>query len=205
MSNDDKEKRDFPIHWVFYNWLSKFNFEIDYGNSITNFLQKARGTKDQMRVEKLGKELREKVLGLDAGERKIRDIVLGMHVDMERAFDRLLSMYFTLGGGTRETRRDFEEIVLPKVSFEEKLQILKKLKLITSKLRNNAERINTIRNGFAHGYRKDLPRFNYKGKRIFEAKTIEVLENDYNDIREDLRKQVDKLLENYWKSIHPVK
>jgi len=205
MSNDDKERRSFPIPWVFYNWHSKFNFEIDYNNSIRNFLQKARDTKDYRRVEKLGKELREKVLGLDAHERKIRDIVLGMHVDMDRAFDRLLSMYFTLGRGTRETRTDLGEIILPKVSFEEKLQILKKLKLIMSKSKNDAERINTIRNGFAHGYRKDLPRFNYKGKRIFEVKTIEVLENDYNDIREDLRKQADKLLENYWESIHPVK
>lgn len=120
----------------------------------------------------------------------IRGVVLDCHIAIDLVMGFLLTKYFT----TYLRSTAFMEMVLPKITFDEKKEIIKKLKL-TSFTKSNwdaLDSINTIRNTFAHGYPIDHPRFLYKGdksKHIFKnSKIIKEFESDVFMIIRELSK-----------------
>lgn len=198
MSNKEEEK------WHSYKHFSKFYLSFsesqlvkNYNKLFSDLLQKTEDSEEYAELEKIATEVHKKFLGLDRKERVIRDIILGFHLETEREFDLLINLYFTIGGGTRKTRTEFSTMLLPKLGFKEKVGIIRKLKLLNRKSINDAEKINEIRNGFAHGYDKGSKRFYYRGNYIFRKRTVDLVMEDYKSILEDISQGVNGLLENF--------
>ncbi len=61
--------------------------------------------------------------------------------------------------------KEFVEIILTRISFSEKAQILKRITSIENKDVKMLEIINSLRNGFVHGCSIRENRFSYKGKK----------------------------------------
>ena len=206
MSNKEEEKWHYYKYFAkFYLSFSEFQLVKNYNKLFSGLLQKAEDTEEYAELEKIATEFHKKFLGLDRKERVIRDIILGFHLEIEREFDLLLNLYFTIGGGTKKTRSEFSTMLLPKLEFKEKLGIIRKLELLRRKSINDADKINEIRNGFAHGYNKESRRFYYRGKYVFRKKTVDLVMEDYKSILENIRQRINGLLENFSQRIKSEK
>lgn len=107
----------------------------------------------------------------------IKDIILGLHSIAENWIDYLISFNY-LNAIKGKRFRSFCELILTKLTFYEKLLILKEISSIESKDFNTLKSINTIRNAFVHGYSIRNKKFLYKGKKITLWGHIEVLIKD---------------------------
>lgn len=190
--------------WLFHNYVRSIYLsipEIDIINtlnkSILSFRKKAKDMEEYAKLEEIATELNQKFLGLNRKERVIRDIILGFHLEIERQFDILINLYFTIGGGTKKTRSELSTIVLPKLDFCDKLEIIRKSELLKPKSINDAGKINEIRNGFAHGHKKESRRFYYRSGCVFKKASIDRIMGDYNNILKNISQRIDELLENY--------
>lgn len=198
MSNKEKGKwHSYNDFFKIYLFFSESHLKKNYDKLFSDLLKKAEDTEEYAELEKIATEVHQKFLGLDRKERVIRDIILGFHLEIEREFDLLLNLYFTIGGGTRKTRAEFGTMLLPKLEFKEKVGIIRKLKLLNRKSISDAEKINEIRNGFAHGYDKGSRRFYYRGDYIFRKRTVDRVIEDYKSILKDISQRVNGLLENF--------
>lgn len=103
----------------------------------------------------------------------MRELILDYHITIEFLMNSLLARYFV----PPIQSLNFQEMILSKIEFGEKIKIIRKLKLTTLAKSHweTVEAINTIRNTFAHGYHVDHPKFLYKGKKakhIFKNSAI---------------------------------
>lgn len=192
----DKSDKFKNLMLVFYD--SFLNFEGRYRKSWADLLKKTKDTEEYRRLKQLAEEINEAALGLSPMECCVRDAVLGSHIIIDQLINRLLTMYFVFGGN-KEAREEFTRRILSRLDFQDKLSTLKKLKLLSKSSVKKADKINKVRNGFAHGYRKGDEKFDYnKGESIFKLKVMDFFKKDYDSIIKDLYCQFDKLLDNYW-------
>ena len=109
----------------------------------------------------------------------IRDIVLGIHSVAENWIDHLIGAYY-LDTARGKIFRSFCEIILSKITFYEKIMIIKGTGFFENKEIEMLKSINTIRNAFVHFYSIRSNKFNYKGKKITQWGHIEVLVKDFD-------------------------
>lgn len=138
---------------------------------------------------------------LTIGEKKnfiaIRGIVLDWHNGIEMAMNFILTAYFA----AKSNPSQFTEMILSKITFDEKLSVIRKLKLppFTKNNYKTIGAVNAVRNAFAHGYAINHSKFYYKGVEsehiVFNKKVIEEFENDVVEILRGLiecRKKIKK-------------
>jgi len=109
----------------------------------------------------------------------IKDIVLGIHSLAESWMDYLVAAYY-LDATRGKVFKNFREILLTKITFSEKIYILKEISLIENKDLDMLKTINTIRNAFVHGYTLCSNKYLYKKKKITLWGHIEVLVKDFD-------------------------
>ena len=109
----------------------------------------------------------------------IKDIILGIHSLSESWIEYLISGYY-LDRTRGKIFRSFSEVLLSKITFYEKIMIIKKIGLFENKDIEILKAINTIRNAFVHGYSIRSNKFTYKGKKITSWGHIEVLVKDFD-------------------------
>lgn len=109
----------------------------------------------------------------------IKDIILGIHSVAEDWIEHLIGVYY-LDTMTGKTFRSFCEVLLSKITFYEKIRIIKEVGLLENKDIEMLKCINTMRNAFVHGYSIRSNKFTYKGKKITLWGHIEVLVRDFD-------------------------
>lgn len=109
----------------------------------------------------------------------IKDIILGIHSVAESWVEHLIGAYY-LDAVRGKTFRSFCEVLLSKITFYEKIMIIKEISLLENKDVEMLKSINIIRNAFVHGYSIRSNKFTYKGKKITLWGHIEVLVKDFD-------------------------
>lgn len=130
---------------------------------------------------------------LTRGQKKnfgsIRNLVLDYHNGIERFINYTLIDYL----GHRDRPDKFAEAVLSRLGFDEKVQIIRKFKIVNfSKVEfEKIGAINSIRNAFAHGYPLNNKKFLYKKK---DSKHIVFNKDTMREFEADVVSILDKLL-----------
>lgn len=97
----------------------------------------------------------------------MRSLILDCHLEMEKLFDKIIEMYYVNYFSNRE--ENFEEVLLTKITFEAKKEILTTVIDIPNDKVRFIEKLNSLRNAFAHGYDTKHNKFKYMGEKyIFE-------------------------------------
>ncbi len=97
----------------------------------------------------------------------MRSLILDCHLEMEKLCDGIIGMYYVNHFSNRE--ENFEEVLLTKITFEAKKEILMTIIDIPNDILRFIEKLNSLRNAFAHGYDTKHDKFKYIGEKyIFE-------------------------------------
>jgi len=97
----------------------------------------------------------------------MRSLILDCHLEMEKLFDKIIGMYYVNYFNNRE--ENFEEVLLTKITFEAKKEILVRVIDIPNDIVRIIEKLNSLRNAFAHGYDTKHDKFKYMGEKyIFD-------------------------------------
>lgn len=120
-----------------------------------------------------------------------RSIVFDCQSTVEALSDLLLLALFS----RKDTEDNFRELILPKITFSEKIEIIEQSKELRKSDCEGLRRVNKIRNAFAHAETLDSKKYLYKGSHIVnEHKAIEEYESDAVDLFRKLisaRKEVE--------------
>ena len=111
----------------------------------------------------------------------IKDIVLGMHSIAESWAEHLIGAYY-LDRVKGKIFKSFCEVMLSKITFYQKIMIIKEIGLLENKDIEILKSINTIRNAFVHYYSIRSNKFIYRGKKITLWGHIEVLVKDFDSL-----------------------
>lgn len=97
----------------------------------------------------------------------MRSLILDCHLEMEKLCDEIIEMYYVNYFSNRE--ENFKEVLLTKITFEAKKEILMTILDIPNDIVRFIEKINSLRNAFAHGYDTKHDKFKYMGEKyIFD-------------------------------------
>jgi len=128
------------------------------------------------------KEARPHKLAIERDE-LIRGYIILEHLLVDEFFNLTISNYFTRQLGAKKTRI-FDESVLEKLNYLQKLEIVREIKQIPGKILDKMYTLNTLRRQCAHifylrGKRRGL---RHKGKSIFVIKNFKKLVEDMSKI-----------------------
>ncbi len=117
-----------------------------------------------------------------------RNIVLNMHLKLERIIDFCIVDCLFNGAKGMELRTDIATLidVVSDIDFYKKLRIIKGLSACKPSSIKTLIKINNLRRAFAHGYREEHEDYKYCGTLIFEKKAVEKLMADYGEISKEI-------------------
>lgn len=97
----------------------------------------------------------------------MRSLILDCHLHMEELFDGIIVSYFANYFSDRE--ENFKEFLLSKITFEAKKEILMEIIDMPNDVVRFIEKLNSLRNAFAHGYDTKHDKFKITGEKyIFD-------------------------------------
>lgn len=115
---------------------------------------------------------------------RVKLIISRIHIELESLFNLLISKPFVSHLKDKNKYIFFQDEILSKISFEEKISILKKLKFLNKSLQEKARNINCLRNRLMHHTHKEPL---YCDTNIKKDKTIILtVVKDYVDIYKHL-------------------
>lgn len=149
---------------------------------------------EQPKLKKIILESYKKMFNLkDENLDAFRLIILEVHMRLEKYINATLSLKFVKDSLAEKDYDFFQDELLSKITFDGKLSILKKLKLISKATKELATDINTLRNRLVHSTKKEAT---YKGENIIKSnKTIAMIKkivDEYFMITDDIFKKVEE-------------
>lgn len=81
-------------------------------------------------------------------------IILDVHLRLEKSLNNAIFFKYIKGSLTESDYDFFDEEILSRISFREKISIVRKMNLLTNDLEDKALKINTLRNQLVHLTRK---------------------------------------------------
>lgn len=113
-----------------------------------------------------------------------RSIVLDIHIIEEYYMTSIIVLLCSLGGQRIGLEIDAQGLTeaIGNVDCFKKISIIKKLNILSAQSIEIVERLNILRNAFAHGYKEGHKGYNYKGKSIFEKEGVDLLVSDHTKL-----------------------
>jgi len=105
---------------------------------------------------------------------KARGMILEMHLLFDELLNIAISLYIQLGGKQFGSKVEWESImkIFSKMPFGVRVAIVSKIGAYSKDTLSTINKVNEIRNAFAHHRIPDKKNFIYKGVTIFEPKGI---------------------------------
>jgi len=111
----------------------------------------------------------------------MRSLILDCHLEIEKLFDDIIESYYFNYFSDRE--ENFKEVLLTKITFEAKKEILTVVIDMPNAIVRFIEKLNSLRNAFAHGYDTKHNKFKYIGEKyIFEEEAWLKFISDYTKV-----------------------
>jgi hypothetical protein len=125
-----------------------------------------------------------------------RSIVLDLH-NLEESYMQLSIVALCANAGFKLFSLDVDlpnllEVIIG-MSCYQKIKIVEALRIFSAVSMRTIKELNRLRNAFAHGYKNEDTEYNYKGKTIFQRKTIECLITDHKRILSEFEGLLNKI------------